>query len=103
MNKPPRYLVTDRFEFGMLASLTAELKLTEISLEDVCQLIEEAEREKQQGLHGGWGEAAREVAAVPRVPHGSILLVACPVVSDRGVELKWARVEVVERPLAADR
>lgn len=102
MNKPPRYLVTDRFDFGMLASLTADLRLTEISLDDVCQLIEEAEREQQLGLHGGWGNAVRDTAAVTRALNGSILLVACPVASDRGIELKWARVEVVERPLGRE-
>ena len=102
MNKPPRYLVTDRFDFGMLASLTADLKLTEMSLDDVCQLIEEAEREQQLGLHGGWGDAVKDPAAVTLTLNGSILLVACPVASAQGVVLKWARVEVVERPLGRE-
>ena len=102
MNKPPRYLLTDRFDLGMLASLTADLKLTEMSLDDVCQLIEEAEREQQLGLHGGWSDAVKDPAAVTLTLNGAILLVACRVASARGIELKWARVEVVERPQGRD-
>lgn len=97
MNKPPRYLLTDRLDLGMLASLTADLTLTEISLEDVCQLIEEAEREQALGLHGGWANAVKDKAAVTLTPDGPILLVAWMVPTHHGTELKWARVEVVER------
>jgi hypothetical protein len=38
MNMAPRYLLTDKFDLGMLASLTADITLTEISLDDVCDL-----------------------------------------------------------------
>lgn len=103
MNKPPRYLVTDRFDFGMLGSLNADLKLTEMSLDDVCQLIEQAEREKQLGIHGGWGDAMKDKTAVTLALNGSILLLACPVASDRGIEIRWARVEVVARSSERDR
>ena len=96
MNKPPRYLLTDRFDLGMLASLTADLTLTEISLEDVCQLIEEAEREKELGLHGGWGHAVKSKAAVTLTPDGPILLVAWSVETDRRMMLKWVRLEVID-------
>src|ERR1035437_9474669 len=47
MNKAPRYLLTDQFDLGMLSSLTADITLTEISLEHVCQLIEAAEFEQK--------------------------------------------------------
>ena len=68
MNKAPRYLLTDQFDLGMLSSLTADITLTEISLADVCQLIEQAECDKKLGLHGGWamasGPASAEVQAI---------------------------------------
>ena len=47
MNMAPRYLLTDKFDLGMLASLTADITLTEISLDDVCDLIEKAEFEQR--------------------------------------------------------
>ena len=53
MNKAPRYLLTDQFDLGMLSSLTADITLTEISLADVCQLIEQAECDKKLGLQAG--------------------------------------------------
>jgi hypothetical protein len=69
MNKPPRYLVTDQFDLGMLASLTADITLTEISLADVCQRIEDAEREQGQGLHGGWAAAVKNPVGHFKIPH----------------------------------
>ncbi len=96
MNKAPRYLLTDQFDLGMLSSLTADITLTEISLEDVCQIIEEAEREKELGLHGGWVDAVKNKQAVRLVPNGQILLVARPVETDQGSIIKWVQVEVVE-------
>ena len=95
MKKTPRYLLTDRFDLGMLPSLTADITLTEISLEDVCQIIEEAEREKELGLHGGWVDAVKNKEAVSLVPNGAILLVARPVETDRGNIMKWVQVEVM--------
>ena len=95
MNKPPRYLLTDQFDLGMLSSLTADITLTEISLEDVCQIIEEAERDKELGLHGGWVDAVRNKEAVSLGPNGAILLVARPVETDRGNIMKWVQVEVM--------
>lgn len=95
MKKAPRYLLTDRFDLGMLPSLTADITLTEISLEDVCQIIEEAERDKELGLHGGWVDAVKNKEAVSLVPNGSILLVARPVETDQGNILKWVQVEVM--------
>ena len=95
MNKPPRYLLTDQFDLGMLSSLTADITLTEISLEDVCQIIEEAERDKELGLHGGWVDAVRNKEAVSLVPNGAILLVARPVETDQSSIIKWVQVEVV--------
>ena len=53
MNMAPRYVLTDRFELGMLSSLTADITLTEITLAQVCELIEKAELEKKLNLHGG--------------------------------------------------
>ena len=97
MNKSPRYLVTDQFDLGMLASMTATVTLTEISLDDVCQLIEEAEREQALGLHGGWADAANGKAAVRLAPDGPILLLARVVETGHGAFLKWVRVEVVDR------
>lgn len=96
MKKPPRYLLTDQFDLGMLPSLTADITLTEISLEDVCQIIEEAERDKELGLHGGWVDAVKNKEAVSLVPNGAILLVARPVETDQGSIIKWIQVEVVE-------
>ena len=95
MNKAPRYLLTDRFDLGMLSSLTAGIMLTEISLQEVCQLIEEAERDKNLGLHGGWADAVKNEAAVALEPNGSILLVARPVETDQGTVMKWVQIEVV--------
>ena len=95
MNKPPRYLVTDQFDLGMLASLPADITLTEISLEDVCQRIEDAEREHEMGLHGGWAGAAKNKAAVTLVPNAPILLVARRVKTDYGVIFKWVQVEAI--------
>lgn len=96
MNKPPRYLLTDQFDLGMLSSLTAGITLTEISLEEVCQIIEEAEREKELGLHGGWVDAVKNKEAVSLVPNGPILLVARPVETSQGAIMKWVQVEVVD-------
>ena len=95
MNKPPRYLVTDQFDLGMLASLPADITLTEISLADVCQRIEDAEREQGQGLHGGWAAAVKNREAVTLVPNGPILLLARRVETDCGVIFKWVQVEVI--------
>ncbi len=94
--KPPRYLLTDQFDLGMLSSLTADITLTEISLEDVCQLIEEAEREKKLGLHGGWSDAVKNKAAVALEPNGQILLVARPFETGQGTIMKWVQVEVID-------
>jgi len=94
MNKAPRYLLTDQFDIGMLASLTANIALTEISLDEVCHLIEEAEREKGLGLHGGWADAVNSRLAASLVAQGPILLVARPVETDQGTVMKWARVEI---------
>ena len=96
MNKPPRYLLTDQFDLGMLSSLTADITLTEISLEDVCQIIEEAEREKELGLHGGWADAVKNKGAVSLVPNGQILLVARPFETGQGTVMKWVQIEVVD-------
>ena len=96
MNKLPRYMLTDQFDLGMLSSLTADIKLTEISLEDVCQIIEEAEREKELGLHGGWVDAVKNKGAVSLVPNGPILLVARPVETGQGTIMKWVQVEVID-------
>jgi hypothetical protein len=95
MKKPPRYLVTDQFDLGMLASLTADITLREISLADVCQRIEDAEREQALGLHGGWAGAVKNKAAVTLVPNGPILLVARLVETDHGAIFKWVQVEVI--------
>ncbi len=94
-SRPPRYALTDRFDLGMLASLTADVTFTEISLEDVCQLIEEAEQEQERGLHGGWANAVKDRAAVSLTPDGPILLVAWPVEIENRTILKWVRVEVI--------
>ena len=96
MNKAPRYLLTDQFDLGMLSSLTADITLTEISLADVCQLIEQAEWDKKLGLHGGWADAVKNKAGVSLQPDGPILIVARPVQTDEGVLMKWVQVEVVD-------
>ena len=95
MKKTPRYFLTDQFDLGMLPSLTADITLTEISLEDVCQIIEEAERDKELGLHGGWVDAVKNKEAVSLVPNGAIMLVARPVETDQSSIIKWVQVEVV--------
>ncbi len=96
MNKVPRYLLTDQFDLGMLSSLTADITLTEISLADVCQLIEQAECDKKLGLHGGWADAVKNKTVVSLQPDGPILIVARPVQTDEGVLMKWVQVEVVD-------
>ena len=96
MNKAPRYLLTDQFDLGMLSSLTAGITLTEISLEDVCHLIEEAEFQKRLGIHGGWADAVNNRELVNLEPNGPILLVARSVETDQGKIMKWVQVEVVD-------
>ena len=76
MNMAPRYLLTDRFDLGMLATLTADITLTEISLDQVCEFIEKAELEKKMGLHGGWADGIRTRTPVELTPHGPILLLS---------------------------
>lgn len=99
MSKPPRYLLTDQFDLGMLPSLTADITLTEISLEDVCQIIEDAERDKELGLHGGWVDAVKNKEAVSLIPNGQILLVARAIETGQGMLMKWVRIEVQDRTL----
>ena len=70
--------------------------MTEISLEDVCQLIEEAEREKELGLHGGWADAVKNKESVTLELNGLILIVARSVETDRGAIMKWVQIEVVD-------
>lgn len=94
MNMAPRYLLTDKFDLGMLASLTADITLTEISLDDVCDLIEKAEFEQRLGLHGGWADGVRFSVEITLAPNGPILLVARPIKTDQGTVMKWVRVEV---------
>ncbi len=94
MRMPPRYLVSDRFDIGILSSLTAAITLTEITLEEVCQRIEESEREMKLGLHGGWVDAVNSSEALTLTPNGPILLVASPVQTDHGAIMKWVRIEV---------
>lgn len=96
VNKAPRYLLIDQFDLGMLSSLTADITLTEISLEEVCQLIEEAEFEKKLGLHGGWVDAVKNKKLVNLEPNGPILLVARPVETDQGIIMKWVHVEIID-------
>lgn len=96
MNKRPRYLLADQFDLGMLSSLTADITLTEISLEDVCQIIEEAERDKALGLYGGWVDAVKNKSTVALEPNGQILLVARPVETGHGTIMKWVQVEMIE-------
>lgn len=90
----PRYLLSDQFDLGLLSSLTAAITLTEISLEDVCQLIEESEHEMRLGLHGGWVDAVGNRASVTLSPNGPILLVARYVETDHGAIMKWVQIEV---------
>jgi hypothetical protein len=97
MNMQPRYLVTDTFDLRMLASLTVGITLKELSLEDVCDLIEQAEREQRMGLHGGWADGLRHPLATALVPHGPILLVANQVQTAQGAVMKWVQVEIVDR------
>lgn len=94
MNMAPRYLLTDKFDLGMLASLTADITLTEISLDDVCDLIEKAEFEQRLGLHGGWADGVRFSVEITLAPNGPILLVARAIKTDQGTVMKWVRVEV---------
>lgn len=94
MKNAPRYLLTDQFDIGMLASLTANIALTEISLDEVCHLIEEAERERQLGLHGGWADAVNDRSALNLTPNGPILLVARPMDTDKGTVVKWVQVKI---------
>ncbi len=90
----PRYLLSDQFDLGILSSLTTAITLTEISLEEVCQRIEESEREKELGLHGGWADAIVNRDAVTLSPNGPILLVARSVETDHGAIMKWVQIEV---------
>ncbi len=94
MRMPPRYLVSDRFDIGILSSLTAAITLTEITLEEVCQRIEESEREMRLGLHGGWADAIVNRDAVTLSPNGPILLVARSEKTDHGAVMKWVQIEV---------
>lgn len=96
MNMAPRYLLTDRFDLGMLASLTADITLTEITLNDACELIEKAEREQQMGLHGGWADGVRNPFEITLVPNGPILLVVRPVETGQGIVMKWVKIEVLD-------
>ena len=96
MNMAPRYVLTDRFDLGMLSSLTADITFTEISLDQVCELIERAELEKKMGLHGGWADGIRTHAPVELSPHGPILLVAQTEGTAQGAMMKWVQVEVVD-------
>lgn len=75
--------------------MSADITSTKILLEDVCQIIEEAEREKELGPHGGWVDAVKNKEAVSLVPNGPILLVARPFETDQGMVMKWVQVEVV--------
>lgn len=90
----PRYFLSDQFDIGILSSLTAAITLTEITLEEVCQRIEESEREMELGLHGGWVDAVKNRDAVTLTPNGPILLVARSVETDQGTIMKWVRIEV---------
>ena len=96
MNMAPRYLLLDRFDLGMLATLTADISLTEISLEQVCELIEKAELEKTLGLHGGWANGSGLGADSLLSACGPILLVAQSVASARGTVMKWVQVEIID-------
>ncbi len=96
MNMAPRYLLTDRFDLGMLSNLTADITLTEISLDQVCELIEKAELEKKLGLHGGWADGIRTQGIVELTPHGPILLVAQTTDTAQGPMMKWVQIEVID-------
>lgn len=96
MNMAPRYLLTDRFDLGMLATLTADITLTEMTLDQVCELIEKAEQEKKLGLHGGWADGIRTPAPVELTPHGPILLVAQMMETAQGATMRWVQVEVID-------
>ncbi len=92
----PRYVLTDRFELEMLSSLTADITLTEMSLVQVCELIEKAELEKKMGLHGGWADGIRTRTPVELTPHGPILLVAQTTENAQGAMMKWVQVEIID-------
>jgi hypothetical protein len=96
MSLAPRYLLTDRFDIGMLASLTIDITLTEITLNEVCELIEKAEIEQRMGLHGGWADGVRFPTEVTLKPRGPILLVAHPTDTDQGTVMRWVQVEVID-------
>jgi hypothetical protein len=96
MTKAPRYVLTDKFDLGMLASLTTDITLREISLADVCGLIEKAEQEQRIGLHGGWADGVRNPVEFALEPNGSILLVARSIETDHGTVMKWVQVEVID-------
>lgn len=96
MNMAPRYVLTDRFDLGMLSSLTSDITLTEISLDQVCALIEKAELERKMGLHGGWADGIRAHAPIELTPHGPILLVAQASETAQGAMMKWVQVEVID-------
>ena len=96
MNMAPRYVLTDRFELEMLSSLTADITLTEISLDQVCELIEKAELEEKMGLHGGWADGIRTRTPVELTPHGPILLVAQTTETAQGAMMKWVQVEIID-------
>lgn len=90
----PRYLLSDQFDLGLLSSLTAAITLTEISLEEVCRLIEKSEHEMRLGLHGGWVDAVSDRTRLTLSPNGPILLVASSIQTDHGAIIKWVRIEV---------
>jgi hypothetical protein len=96
MNMQPRYLVTDTFDLRMLASLTVGITLKELSLEDVCDLIERAELEQRMGLHGGWADGLKHPLSTALAPNGPILLVANQVQTAQGEVMKWVQVEIVD-------
>jgi hypothetical protein len=91
----PRYLVTDTFDLRMLASLTVDITLKELSLEEVCDLIERAEQEQRIGLHGGWADGLKHPLATALAPNGPILLVANQVPTAQGEVMRWVQVEIV--------
>lgn len=96
MNMQPRYLVTDTFDLRMLASLTVGITLKELSLNEVCDLIEIAEQEQRMGLHGGWADGLKHPLASVLAPNGPILLVASQVQTAQGEVMKWVQVEIVD-------
>lgn len=95
MRMQPRYLVTDTFDLRMLASLTVDITLKELSLEEVCDLIERAEQEQRIGLHGGWADGLKHPLATALAPNGPILLVANQVPTAQGEVMRWVQVEIV--------